>query len=112
VSTASQGDDTLQSFEMEHMRALMRHDACVSCVLQLEDTPEHFKTILKAGGIMDIVECYPWDGREVLHKRRDKRRGQHTGRVVRKEDGPAIEYEPWQLNDYAAEFCGLEFVIV
>ena len=26
---------------------------------QLEDTPEHFRTVLKAGGVLDVVECYP-----------------------------------------------------
>ena len=26
---------------------------------QLEDTPEHFRTVLKAGGVLDVVERYP-----------------------------------------------------
>jgi hypothetical protein len=41
----------------------------------------HFATTLKAGGILDVKEKYPWSGREVEHSRRDKRRGKHVGRV-------------------------------
>lgn len=37
------------------------------------------------------VECYPWNGEVVKHKRRDKRKGHHMGRVVRTENGPCIE---------------------
>lgn len=40
---------------------------------------------------MDVVECYPWDGVEVKHKRRDKRGGHHYGKVVRTDQGPVIE---------------------
>lgn len=27
--------------------------------VQLEDTTEFFRTNLKAGGVLDVVECYP-----------------------------------------------------
>ena len=37
------------------------------------------------------VESYPWSGETVKHKRRDKRRGIHTGQVVRTPTGAAIE---------------------
>ncbi|KAL4425760.1 hypothetical protein ABPG75_009776 [Micractinium tetrahymenae] len=60
---------------------------------QLEDAGEHFKTVLKAGGIMDVVEQYPWSGEEVVHPRRDKRSGTHTGHVMRTERGPCIQVE-------------------
>ena len=55
-------------------------------VLQLEDNPDTFKTVLKAGGLMDVVEKYLWSGEEVEHSRRDKRRGKHYGRVHRGDD--------------------------
>lgn len=37
------------------------------------------------------VESYPWNGEEVFHKRRDKRKGQHVGRAVRLKEGPSIQ---------------------
>ncbi len=43
---------------------------------------------------MDVVECYPWDGTSVKHKRRDKKKGHHLGKVVRTEKGPVIECGP------------------
>ena len=54
-------------------------------ILELEETPLFFRTRLKAGGILDIVETYPWavDAEEVVHGRRDKRKGGHRGRVER-----------------------------
>eukprot|EP00884_Botryococcus_braunii_P012179 jgi/Botrbrau1/20962/Bobra.0135s0080.1 len=70
---------------------LFRKALLVLTKLELEDTPEHFKTVLKAGGIMDVVECYPWDGTPVKHKRRDKKKGHHLGKVVRTDKGPVIE---------------------
>lgn len=59
---------------------------------QIEDTDDHFKTVIKAGGIMDVVECYPWTGEVLTHGRRDKRKGVHTGRVLRTPEGPSIQY--------------------
>ena len=32
---------------------------------------------------MLLIPRYPWSGEAVVHSRRDKRRGHHTGRVVR-----------------------------
>ncbi|PSC68224.1 poly-glutamine tract-binding [Micractinium conductrix] len=59
--------------------------------LELEDQAEsHFATNLKAGGVLDVVERYPWSGATVAHPRRDKRRGQHTAHVERTERGPCI----------------------
>lgn len=58
--------------------------------LQIEDTPDYLRTVIKAGGIMDVVEQYPWNGQERQHSRRDKRGGHHHGKVVRTERGPAI----------------------
>ena len=54
---------------------------------QVEETDAHFRTAVKAGGILDIVEQYPFDGSLVKHARRDKRQGQHIGSVKRTEEG-------------------------
>lgn len=64
----------------------MRH-----AMMQIEDTPDHFRTVIKAGGIMDVVEQYPWTGQEQQHSRRDKRSGHHSGKVVKTDNGPAIQ---------------------
>lgn len=55
--------------------------------LVLVDDEQHFRTVLKAGGLLDVEEEYPWTGDEVAHHRRDKRRGKHTGRVCRTDSG-------------------------
>ncbi len=59
--------------------------------MQIEDNKNYFKTTLKAGGIMDVVEQYPWSGETVEHSRRDKRPGRHFGRVVKSEEGPQLQ---------------------
>lgn len=64
----------------------------MSSLKQIEDTSDFFKTTLKAGGVMDVVEQYPWSGVTVEHKRRDKRAGSHTGRVSHSNDGPQLQY--------------------
>lgn len=58
--------------------------------VQLQDNEEYFETNLKAGGILDVIERYPWTGEPVQHTRRDKRSGRHTAYVTRTEDGPCI----------------------
>ena len=60
--------------------------------IQINDEPsEFFRTTAKAAGIINLVEQYPWDGSYVMHSRRDKRRGQHSGRVFRSPGGATIE---------------------
>lgn len=60
--------------------------------LVLVDDEHAFKTVLKAGGVLDVEEEYPWTGVDVVHSRRDKRRGTHRGSVCRTEDGfPSIK---------------------
>lgn len=53
----------------------------LNTLVLLDDRSTRFKTVLKAGGIMDVVEEYPWTGETVKHSRRDKRKGFHTGKV-------------------------------
>jgi len=64
--------------------------------LEVEDNDRLFKIVLKAGGIMDVAEAYPWhpSGEVVTHKRRDKRSGTIQGRVVSTDKGPHIQYHP------------------
>lgn len=61
------------------------------CLVQIENGETYFKTTLQAGGIMDVVEEYPWSGEIVQHKRRDKRAGNHTGRVAQTDEGPQLQ---------------------
>ena len=61
-------------------------------VSQVEDTEKYFKTTLKAGGIMDVVEQYPWTGETVEHGRRDKRKGTHRGSLRRTPEGPQLQW--------------------
>lgn len=64
--------------------------------LVLVDDEGIFRTVLKAGGVLDVEEEYPWNGDNVVHKRRDKRRGTHRGRVSRTIDGfPSINVQ-WE----------------
>lgn len=62
-------------------------------VLKIEDTADSFVTVLKAGGLMDVVERYPKNGTKVKHSRRDKRRGHHIGSVVYEDGHPQILVE-------------------
>lgn len=64
--------------------------------LQVEETEEHFTTIMKAGGIMDVTETYPWTGEKIALPRRDKRRGKHVGRVLRLEEGAVCIEAKWE----------------
>lgn len=72
---------------------VLRKGIALVSTLELEDSEEGFTTRLKAGGIMDVVEHYKWDGSIVKHKRRDKRRGEHRGKVVSTPNGPCIDVE-------------------
>ena len=68
---------------------------------QIEDNPQFFQTNIKAGGIMDVVERYPWTGEEKQHSRRDKRAGHHNGRIVKTDKGPSIQYVSMPIHHYA-----------
>lgn len=69
----------------------LRPERFTACLVQIEDNADFFKTVIKAGGIMDVVEQYPWTGQEQRHSRRDKRAGHHYGQVVKTDRGPAIQ---------------------
>jgi hypothetical protein len=85
-------DDMAEACDMVALPWVLRKALAVLNRLEVEDTDAHFATNLKAGGLMDVVERYPWSAEQVAHSRRDKRRGQHTGRVTRTAEGrPCIE---------------------
>ena len=37
--------------------------------LELVDNADYFETRLKAGGVLDVAEKYPWTGEQVLNGR-------------------------------------------
>ena len=41
---------------------LLRKAMLLISDLELLETPTHFETRLKAGGVLDVSECYPWTG--------------------------------------------------
>lgn len=79
-----------QACEAVALSWVLRKALNVLSTLEVEDTADSFTTRIKAGGVMDVVEQYPWTGEEKQHKRRDKRKGHHFGFVSRTEKGPCI----------------------
>jgi hypothetical protein len=57
----------------------------------MQSTSQHFIQSSEGHSLVYKVECYPWSGEMVKHKRRDKRRGHHLGRVERIEKGAMIQ---------------------
>ncbi|KAL3146264.1 hypothetical protein ABBQ32_002965 [Trebouxia sp. C0010 RCD-2024] len=86
----SQSDSMQKACDVVQLKWVLRRALAVLNTLEIEDTPDYLRTVIKAGGIMDVVEQYPWNGQERQHSRRDKRGGHHHGKVVRTERGPAI----------------------
>jgi len=89
-------DSMSEACELIQLPWVLRQALAILNTLDIEDTDDYFKTVMKAGGLMDVVEKYDWNGEIVAHPRRDKRRGQHHARVYRHEmeDGelaPVIE---------------------
>lgn len=71
-------------------RLTIQHLFCTDDSLacsQLEVKGNILKIVIKAGGILDIVELHPLDGREVEIKRRDLRRGKTVTRAYRTPEG-------------------------
>jgi hypothetical protein len=107
-------DSMVEACELIQLPWILRQALAVLNNLHIEDeTDEHFKTVMKAGGLMDVVECYPWTGETVAHPRRDKRRGKHHARVYRIESGefagaPVIE-ATW--NEPLGGVCSDTFVL-
>ena len=92
----SASDSMSEACELIALPWVLRQALAVLNTLHIEDTDDHFKTVMKAGGLMDVVERYPWTGETVPHPRRDKRRGKHHAKVYRLENGefsgaPVIE---------------------
>ncbi|DBA95199.1 TPA: hypothetical protein ACH3X3_013101 [Trebouxia sp. C0006] len=86
----SQSDSMQEACDVVELKWVLRRALAILNTLEIEDTPDHFRTVIKAGSIMDVVEQYPWTGQEQQHNRRDKRSGHHLGKVVKTDRGPAI----------------------
>ena len=76
---------------LHHARHHTDKESNSFCTRQIVENDDYFRTAAKVGGILDIVEQYPFDGSYVKHNRRDKRRGQHSGRVVRSPEAILLE---------------------
>ncbi|KAK9862509.1 hypothetical protein WJX84_002777 [Apatococcus fuscideae] len=90
---ASRSDDMKEACDIVELSWLLRKALRLLDTLEVNNSPERFETKIKAGGIMDVVERYSWSGDITEHKRRDKRRGIHRGRVSLTESGPQISVE-------------------
>eukprot|EP00891_Asterochloris_glomerata_P008731 jgi/Astpho2/8731/Aster-x1541 len=89
-------DDMTAACEAVQLSWVLRRALGLLNTLEVEDSQAFFRTVIKAGGVMDVAEKYPWNGEEVQHSRRDKRRGHHFGRVVRNEGGSPCIQVRWE----------------
>ncbi|KAL6771910.1 hypothetical protein ACKKBG_A28250 [Auxenochlorella protothecoides x Auxenochlorella symbiontica] len=80
--------------EMAALSWVLRTAVKIISRMELKDDEEAFEVTMKAGGILDVRERYPWSGEPVDHPRRDKRRGKHTAYVKRTDQGPTV-YVKW-----------------
>ncbi|KAK9831170.1 hypothetical protein WJX74_005878 [Apatococcus lobatus] len=105
--SSGQSDDMKEACDMVDLSWVLRKGLKLLDTLEVNDSPERFETKIKAGGIMDVVERYSWSGAVTEHKRRDKRRGIHSGRVLRTDSGPQISVE-WDDPDDHAVWEGMQ----
>lgn len=101
----AESDDMRAACDAVELNAVLRMGVGLVNTLDIADervkgSEGYFATTLKAGGILDVRERYPWSGAKVEHSRRDKRRGKHSGRVslVEVEEG-GDEQEEGERND-------------
>ena len=88
--------DMTAAMDAVELASPLRWAVGILSTLDVVDDSQAFATTIKAGGVLDVRERYPWDlaAPPVVHPRRDKRRGGHTGRVLRSEGGhPVIRVE-------------------
>ena len=88
--------DMTAAMDAVELATPLRWAVGILSTLDVTDDGTSFGTTIKAGGVLDVRERYPWDpaAPTVVHPRRDKRRGSHTGRVLRSEGGhPVIRVE-------------------
>lgn len=85
-------DGMKEACDLVALSFILRRAITLLNTFAIEDSSTHFKTTIKAGGVLDVRESYPKTGEIVLHSRRDKRSGSHRGRVIYTEQGhPCIE---------------------
>jgi len=111
----ARSDDMTLACDAVALPFLLRRAIAVLSVLDVVDdskddsTGGSFETTIKAGGVLDVREKYPWTGAPVTHARRDKRRGGHTGRVARSSAGNPVIEVTW--GDPHGGFCADEFLL-
>lgn len=106
----NKSDCMREACDMVELPFVFRKALAFLNVLEIQDDGEYFRTVLKAGGIMDVVEEYPWgDSKPVVHRRRDKRKGTHVGSVRTGEDGHPQIVVTW--DDPFGGVCSDTFVL-
>ncbi|GMH33940.1 hypothetical protein BSKO_01774 [Bryopsis sp. KO-2023] len=106
-----------EAYDMVQFPWILRKAVDLLPYMEVESTPERFKTVLKAGGVLDIVETYSWTGEEVEHPRRDKRYGRHLACVVSTAKGPTIKsrwgnpYRGWCTDTFDLSEDGLTLTV-
>ncbi|KAK9808711.1 hypothetical protein WJX72_002354 [[Myrmecia] bisecta] len=94
--------DREQSESMEAAMDLARLNGFVKLAvrrikgMQIQQTPHEFKLVILSGILsFKVVETYPMNGDSRRYKRRDLRRGQHTGHVKATPDGRLRAHLIW-----------------
>lgn len=96
-----------KAMDLMEVNFIVRTAGRILKCIELRDTEESFSTVIKAGGILDVRETFPWSGEAREHPRRDKRRGKATGRVYHHQKGICVHAEfggpkPGEAIDYYA----------
>ncbi|KAK9820722.1 hypothetical protein WJX74_003207 [Apatococcus lobatus] len=87
---ASRSDKMDKGMDLIQLGWALRKGMAIVTALLIEDTPDHFATLIEALGVFKVREQYPWTGELTQQKRRDMRDGKTEGKVTRGSDGSAI----------------------
>lgn len=111
-----EGEKSARRLHGRNNMSVVRNERCM-CRFQVEVTDTHLKTVVKAGGILDIVEVYPWTGEKKKYPRRDKKRGKHLAWVGCTEKGPYVEmtwgqpYAGWSRDSFELSNNGMQLTM-
>eukprot|EP00958_Prasinococcus_capsulatus_P024885 scaffold3993_cov457-Prasinococcus_capsulatus_cf.AAC.2 len=86
IKNARKSDNMGPASDVMQLNFALRQGLKIIKVMMLKDTEDSFETVLAAGPL-NINERYPKSGEVRKYKRRDLRRGQHTGRTSQNEEG-------------------------
>ncbi|KAK9864616.1 hypothetical protein WJX84_001903 [Apatococcus fuscideae] len=92
---SSRSDKMDKGMDLIQLGWALRKGMVMVTALLIEDTPDHFATLVEALGFFKVREQYPWTGEMTHQKRRDMREGQTTGNVTRGKDGSATVEISW-----------------